>query len=107
MSEYNELREYIRDRGGLRVSSHGGFRDRVIDWIVADWPVGCREDQLAEEVMARMAVRLRKKYSSAILTFLLYVVVSQIVKLAIEWFLERQQNRDLMMTYHAKASGYL
>jgi hypothetical protein len=104
---YQELREYIVEHGDIRVSTHRGLRDKVISWIVEDWPVGHREDELAEVLMHAMAIRLRERYNSVILTFLLYVVVSQLVKLAIEWFLERLENRQLMMQYHAQASGNL
>lgn len=104
---YHELREYIVEHGDIRVSTHRGLRDKIINWIVEDWPVGSREDELAEVLMHAMAIRLRGKYNSVILTFLLYVVVSQLVKLAIDWFLERLENRQLMMQYHAQASGNL
>lgn len=104
---YQELREYIVERGDIRVSTNRGLRDKVINWIVEDWPVGRREDELAEALMHAMAIRLRERYNSVILTFLLYVVVSQLVKLAIDWFLERLENRQLMMQYHAQASGNL
>ena len=105
--KYQELREYIDKHGDIRVSTHRGLRDKVINWIVEDWPVGSREDELASILMQSMAIRLREKYNSVILTFLLYVVVSQLVKLAIDWFLERLENRQLMMRYHAQASGNL
>ena len=104
---YQELREYIVKHGDIRVSTHRGLRDKIINWIVEDWPVGSREDELAGILMQSMAIRLREKYNSVILTFLLYVVVSQLVKLAIDWFLERLENRQLMMQYHAQASGNL
>lgn len=104
---YAELTEYIEKRGGIRTRINTRLRDQVISWIVSDWPVGGREDELAVVLMERLHHRMRGSYSSVVLTFLLYIVVSQLVQLAIEWFLERLANRELMMTYHAQASGNL
>lgn len=105
---YPELRDYAIEHGGIRQRVNPRLRDQIIEWIVADWPVGSREDELAPTLMTKVAARLKsQQYSSVLLTFILYVVASQLIKIAIEWVLERLQNRELMMQYHAKASGNL
>jgi hypothetical protein len=105
---YPELRDYAIEQGGIRQRVNPRLRDQIIEWIVADWPVGSREDELAEILMTRVARRLKaQKYGSVLLTFILYIVASQLIKIAIEWVLERLQNRKLMMQYHAKASGHI
>lgn len=103
---YAALRDYVIENGGIRQRANPRLRDQIISWIVSDWPVGSREDEYAEILMTRVARRLKEqKYGSVLLTFILYVVASQLIKLAIEWVLERLKNRELMMKYHAKASG--
>jgi hypothetical protein len=104
---YAALRDYAVREGGIRQRINPKLRDTIISWIVEDWPVGAREDELAEILMTRISGRLRKKYSSAVLAFILYIVASQLIQIAIEWVLERLENRQMMMQYHAKASGNL
>lgn len=105
--KYAELHEYIIVNGDIRLSVNRPLRDKIINMVVEEWPVGCREDELAQVLMDRIAGRLAGQYASVILTFILYILVSQVVQLAIEWFLERLANRELMMQYHAQASGNL
>jgi|AACY02.2.fsa_nt_gi hypothetical protein len=103
---YPELRDYAIEEGGIRQRVNPRLRDQIIEWIVADWPVGAREDQYPEILMMSVARRLKaQKYGSVLLTFILYVVASQLIQIAIEWVLERLANRELMIQYHAKASG--
>jgi len=104
---YAALRDYVIENGGIRQRVNTTLRDTIISWIVADWPVGAREDELAELLMIRIASRLQERYSSVLLTFILYVIASQLIALAIEWVLDRLQNRELMMQYHAAASGHI
>jgi len=104
---YAALREYVLENGGVRQRVNPRLRDQLIGWIVEDWPVGSREDEYAEILMLKLADRMRQQYGSVVLTFLLYIIASQLVKLAIEWVLDRLENREMMMQYHAKASKNL
>jgi hypothetical protein len=100
---YRPLKSYVARRGGVRLSMHGATRDRLIEEIVACWPEDCPADRIEEVVKARMAVRLRKRYGSVVAMFFLSVLVNALVKLIIEWWLERSSHRVLMVGWSQNA----
>lgn len=93
---YRPLKNYCARRGGIRLSMHGPLRDRLVEEIVACWPAGCPVDRLEEVLTARMRIRLREKHGSVIAMFLLSALASALIRLAIDWWLERRSHRDLM-----------
>jgi hypothetical protein len=101
---YRPLKSFVARRGGFRLSMHGPIRDRLVEEIVACWPDDCPVDRVEEVVKARMAVRLRKRYGSVIAMFLLSALVNALVKLVIEWWIERNSHRVLMSGWAKNAA---
>lgn len=93
---FRPLKSYVARRGGLRLSVHGPMRDRLVEEIVACWPEDCPADRLEEVIRARLSIRLKKRYGSVIAMFLLSALASALIRLAIDWWLERRSHRDLM-----------
>ena len=96
---YRPLKAYASKRGGLRLAMHGPLRDRIVEMIVEEWPVGCPTDRLEEVVRARVAVRVRQKYGSVVAMFLLSILV----KIVIEWWFARDSHRVLMVGWASNA----
>jgi hypothetical protein len=94
---YRPLKSFVAKRGGVRLAMHGGLRDRIVEMIVEEWPIGCPADRLEEVVKARVSVRLRKKYGSVVAMFLLSMLAQALVKIIIEWWFSRESHRVLMV----------
>ncbi|MFZ9890006.1 MAG: hypothetical protein ACO3JL_21120 [Myxococcota bacterium] len=103
--KYAAVKEYVRVVGGLRVSTAGGFRDRVVEWCVEDWPAGASPDTLREVLLARVAVRVRRQHSGVLATMLIYVIASKIVSLVVDWWLHHRDNRTMMDAWRRDASS--
>lgn len=100
---YRPLKSFVAAKGGARLRLHAPLRDRLVDWIVEEWPIGCPPDRIEEVVVARMKVRLREQYGSVIATFLVTVLVNAIVRLVIEWWFNRESHRVLMRGWASEA----
>lgn len=98
---YEPIKNYVRCHGGLRLAVQGRLRDRLVEYGVEHWPDGDRD--LKEVLRARMRVFIRKEYSSVIATLLISAMVNVIVKLMINWWLDRQSNRVLMKGWYLRA----
>jgi hypothetical protein len=96
-AHYRPLKSFVAKRGGLRLGMHGALRDRIVEMVVEDWPVGCPADRLEEVVRARVSVRVRQKYGSIVAMFLLSIAINAIVKIIIEWWFAREAHRVLMV----------
>jgi hypothetical protein len=102
---YRPLKDYVRRRGGIRLSMHGGLRERVVEEIVAAWPVGCPVEHLEDVVRARISIKVREKYGSVIAVILLSAFINVIVRLVVDWWLERHSHRVLMQGWSDAAKG--
>jgi len=78
------------------------MRDRMIEAIVEEWPVGCPPDRVEEVVTARMKIRLREQYGSIVAMFLLSILVNALVKLIVEWWFDRESHRVLMVGWASR-----
>lgn len=105
VGDYRPLKDFVRRRGGLRLSMHWGLRDRIVDEIVAGWPTDCPVERVEEVVRARISVKVRQKYGSVIAVFLLSAFINVIVKLVIEWWLNRNAHRVLMRGWASAAQS--
>lgn len=103
--DYRPLRDYVRRRGGLRVAMHGRLADQVLDEIVAGWPIGCPADRVEEVVRARVAVKVRQKYGSVIAVILIGALVNVLVRLVMDWWLDRNSHRVLMQGWASAAQS--
>ena len=100
---YRPLKDYVRRRGGLRLGMHGDLRDRIVDEIVADWPTDCPVEHVEEVVRARIGVKVKKKYGSIVAMLLLSALVNVIVRLVMDWWLDKNSHRVLMRGWASAA----
>lgn len=105
VSDYRPLKDYVRRRGGLRLSMNGGLRDRIVDEIVAGWPTDCPVEHVEEVVRARVSVKVRRKYGSVVAMLLLSAFINVIVRLVVEWWFERNSHRVLMRGWSSAAQS--
>lgn len=94
--QYRPLNDYVGRRGGLRLSLHGGLRERLVEMAVEEFPTDAPPLHVEEVLRARMNIRIRRDYGSVVATLLIGVLVNLIVKLVVEWWFQRQSHRTLM-----------
>jgi len=100
------LLTYVARKGGPRLSMHGGVRDRLVAMAVEEFPLDAAIDRKEEVLRARLRVRIRREYGSAIAAILIGVMVNLITRLVLEWWLDRRAHRVLMEGWvHALASA--
>jgi hypothetical protein len=95
-SQYGPLKVFVARKGGIRLGLHAPLRDRLVEMVVEEWPVGADPARIPEVVEARVRLRLREQHSSAITIFLLTIFLQLVVKIVIDWWFARQANRVLM-----------
>jgi hypothetical protein len=95
-ARYRPLKSFVARRAGLRLSLHGGLRDRLVEVIVEEWPTDCPIEHIPDVVHARVAVRIRERYSGVLASFLISVLANYLVRLVLEWWWERGSHRVLM-----------
>lgn len=100
---YAPLKHRVRLRGGMRLAMHPQLRDQLVEAAVEDWPDGCLYDNLHEVLSARLAIRARKKYGSVLAMILLSTFINALVRIIIEWWLERDSHRVLMAGWSHRA----
>ena len=71
------------------------IRRRLLRLAVATAPVGYQGADVADVWKADLKEAAREEYGSAILIILLPVII-ELVKMLIIWWLERQQNEEIM-----------
>lgn len=104
-AKYRPLKSFVAARGGLRLALHGGLRDRLVEIIVEEWPLACPIEHLDEVVRAKVARRVRERYSGVLATFVLSVLVNALVRLVIEWWFDRPAHRVLMQGWSHAAQN--
>lgn len=100
---YRPLTDYIIARGGILVRAHPGFRDRLIDLAIEEFPVGASPVEAADLLRARLCARIRREHGSVVATLLIGLLVNLIVRLVIEWWLSSRSHRILMEGWQAHA----
>lgn len=105
MSDYRPLADYIRRRGGVRVAMHQGLVDRMIEMAVEEFPhTGCPDEALEDVLRARLAIRIKREYSSVVAALLISVLANLISRLVVEWLRRRKGHRVLMYGWVENAS---
>jgi hypothetical protein len=102
-ARYRALKNYVAQKGGLRLSMHGGLRDQLVEAVVEEWPVGCSASRVDEVVRARVARRLRTKYGGLLSSFVISVLANLVIRLVVEWWLDRNSHRVLMEGWSRRA----
>lgn len=100
---YRPLKAFIAARGGMRLSLHPRMRDSLTEAAVEEFPTDA-SPEVAEEVLgARMRIRVRRQYGSVVAMMLISALVNVIVKLVVEWWLDRNSHRVLMEGWRKSA----
>ncbi len=82
----------------------GRIRNRMLEGIVADWPERVNETTRIEEILRqRGRERIKAEYGSVLL-LILAPLLTELIKLAIKWWLERRTNQVLMRVWNAEAN---
>ena len=107
---HSPLKRFVRERGGLMLSTHGAYRDRCVDWAVIDWPgdPACDDDVLdgydtgaiEAALRKRLTDRTREQYGSIVATILIGIAVNMICRLIVEWWKKRRLNRSMMARWN-------
>jgi hypothetical protein len=101
--KYGPLKAYILRKGPMRLALHGGLRDRLIEQIVSDWPVGCPPEKLEEVIRARVSLRLRERYGSVVAVLLLSALANIVIRLVLDWWFSSESNRVVMAGWVSEA----
>jgi hypothetical protein len=104
-ARYRPLKEFVRDRGGLRLAAHGRFRDRCVEWAVADWPTDCPPEHIEGILRERLAARTREEYGSILATLLIGIAVNLICQAIVEWWRRRRLNQAFMEVWSRAAKN--
>ena len=104
-ARYRPLKEFVRERGGLRLAAHGRFRDRCVEWAVADWPTGELPGEVEGILRDRLAARTREEYGSILATLLIGIAVNLICRLIVEWWRRRRLNQAFMEVWSRAAKN--
>lgn len=104
-TKYAPLKAFVLRRGPMRLALHGNLRDRLIDQIVEDWPIGCPPERLEEVILARLSVRLRERHGSLVALFLVSVLAQVIARLILEWWFEKNSHRVLLTGWAENAQS--
>jgi hypothetical protein len=102
---YRPLKEFVRERGGLRLAAHGRFRDRCVEWAVADWPTGELPGEIEATLRARLAARTREEYGSVMAALLIGIAVNLICRLIVDWWERRRLNQAFMEVWSRAAQN--
>lgn len=101
---YEPLRRFVRDRCGPRLAMHGGLRDQIVEWAVADFPVEADDDEKTEILRSRLHARAKEKYGSIIAMLIIGVLVNLITKAIMEWWKKHHSHQVLMAGWHAETN---
>jgi hypothetical protein len=102
-AQYNSLKSFVARKSDMRLAMHGRLRDRLVDIIVEEWPVGCRPEHLEEVIRAKVCLRVREKYGAVVAMFLISILVNALVRIVIEWWFAREAHRVLLTGWAANA----
>lgn len=102
VEKYAPLKQYIRRRGGIRLAFHSKLRDELTEYAIENWPQNAG-DKTGEVLAARLKIFVRRKYSGVLATLLVSAFVNFLVKLIIEWWLDRDSHRILIAGWSKRA----
>jgi hypothetical protein len=104
IGRYSPLQRYVARVGGMRVSMHGGLRERLVEICVEEFPVDAREDQMEAVLVARVRSRARQQYGSVVAFILVSILTQLIVKAVIAWWKNHHSHQVLMYGWHKEAT---
>ena len=105
--EHKALKSHVERVGGIRLATHGGLRDQIVDAIVQEWPRGCDPTRIEEVLVAKVSRRVKKNKNRIYGLFVCCMIVRPAVRAALEWYYAKASNRVLMEGWSAKASKNL
>lgn len=102
-SHYSPLKNFVAQKGGLRVSANPRVRDRLVEWAIEEFPFDAEDDRGAEVLAARLRVRARKQHGSLLALAFLSILSNLIARLVWEWWKDRYSHRLLLRGWHDRA----
>jgi|AACY02.2.fsa_nt_gi hypothetical protein len=101
---YSSLTKYCEARSRIPCRPRR-VRDRIIAGIVADWPEGVTDAAAIMQVLRdRGRQRARQEYGSLLL-LIIGPLIAELIRLAIQWWLENRDHRRLLSEWNAKANS--
>lgn len=96
-SHYSPLKNYVAQKGGLRLSVQHRLRDKLVDWAVEEFPLDADDEHGEEVLAARLRIRARQQYGSSIIAMALVSILANLIaRLVWEWWRNRHSHRVLM-----------
>lgn len=101
--KYGSLKKYVEERAGKRGRIHHGYRDRLVEIAVEEFPCGIDRDKSLEVLQARMRIRIRQEYGSIIAVLLISVLANLIARAVWEWLKKRHSHEVIMTGWQEEA----
>ena len=100
--KYGPLKQYVAENTGVRGQLHQGYRDRLVEIAVEEFPTDADDEHGLEVLRARMRLRVKKEYGSIIAILLIGVLVNLISNAVWEWWRKRHSHRVTMTGWRAE-----
>lgn len=103
VSNYSPLKNWVDQKGGIRLSANARVRDRLVEWAVEEFPLDADPEHGAEVLAARLRLRVRKQHGSLIGMAILSILANLVARLVWEWWQNRHSHRVLLEGWQARA----
>lgn len=103
VSHYSPLKNWVEQKGGIRLSANGRIRDRLVEWAVEEFPLDADQEHGEQVLAARLRLRVRKQYSSLLGMAIVSILANLVSRLVWEWWQDRLSHRVLMEGWQARA----
>ena len=100
---YQPLKEYVIRHGGVRLSMHGGVRDRLVEMAVEEFPIDAPDERKVEVLVARLRRRASDQYGSILAMLLIGVLVNLVSRVIVEWWKRNHSHKVLMYGWQRNA----
>lgn len=100
---YSPLQRYVSRVGGMRVSMHGGLRERLVEMCVEEFPTDAPPDKIEAVLLARVRARAKTQYSSVVAFLLISVLAQLIVRAVIAWWSQHHSHQVLLYGWQQEA----
>lgn len=101
---YTPLKQFVAQKGGLRLSVQHRLRDRLVDWAVEDFPLDADDEHGEQVLAARLRLRVRQQYGGSLVAMALVSIIANLIaRLVWEWWKKRHSHRVLLHGWSQRA----